>query len=332
VVRRSAQYVGPVVATAEQLRGGERRDVARFLAAHEHCDADYEIRRPTDPTDGRLRLVCNGCGARAAYDVGDPGVLKLIEGGGEGGASAAKPARRRRPKRPTQAQMQRWLPSPAALPWWVPNAYILAVIVIGLAMIGFGVLRPGADERAVLGGSGDEVASEPAPAPAPGPVAPPPVNQAGSQPEPEPSQPKARPERPPELRRITVLGRFRIGLPPGWRAGEAGGAAVFAAPGGDAEIRVYLEPGDRGPRQLARAAAGFLRDQNPGAKLSRPRALRLAGDPAVAIEARHRGGEDRAVLLSESGYEYLVWSRVEAEAPSRTEATAVAAVQSFSAL
>jgi hypothetical protein len=317
-----------MAATAEKKRGTQRRDVAKFLAAHEHCQSDLEIRRPTDPADGRLRLVCNGCGASAAYDVGQPGVLKLLDGGRVKPVPAVAPGGRGRLK-PSQEQMQRWLPTPPALPWWVPSAYIFAIIAVGLAMIAFGVLRPDGRDRALFGDGGVEAPSEPVPA------TPPPVNQAGSEPAPAgPPKAKAKPDAGPhiDLRRITVLSRFRVGVPDGWGAGARGGAVAFAAPGGDAELRVYLEPGDRPPRELARDAARFLRDAHPGASLSPVRAFRQAGDSAAAIEASYKGGTDRAVLISESGYEYLLLSSVDESVSGRSEAAAAAALQSFSAL
>jgi hypothetical protein len=327
-----------VAATAERVRGGERRDVAKFLAAHERCASDFDIRRASDPADSRLSLVCNGCGRRAAYGAGQPGVLKELEGGGgvEGLAAAevrvAKAPRKARPRKPSQAQVERWLPSPAALPWWVPNAYIVGVILIGLAMITFGLLRPGSDGRAVLGSTETTETTAQTPPPT---ITPPPVNNAGAAPAAAPEKPApAREQAGPrtELDRTTVLDRFRIGVPQGWSRGTSDGAVLFDSPGDEAEVRVFLEPGDAGPRDLARRAAVFLRGEHPGATVTRPQEFRLSGDPAVWIEARYKGGSERAALLSESGYEYLLLRRVKSSARRGQKAAADAALQSFSAL
>lgn len=312
---------------AEDVSGTSRRDVAKFLAAHEECASDFDIRR-TDGEGGKLRLVCNGCGERAGYDVGEPGLLKLID------PPIPDKSRRRRVSRD---EVERWLPAPAALPWWIPNAYILAVIAVGLGMIAFGVLRPQENNRAVLGGQGPSLnpPAQPA-APAPGPATPAPAEEAnkGAGDPFEDGGPDrgAKPADGPDLDTVTVLGRFQIGVPAGWVKGMGGGAVVIRPPGDDAELRVFLEPGDEGPKNLSKDAADFLEAEHPGAKISSPESFQLRGDPAVRVEARYKGGSEWATVLSESGYAYLLLCRVDSDAPGSVESGAMAAIYSFRAL
>ena len=222
----------------------------------------------------------------------------------------------------TREELERWLPAPAALPWWIPNVYILVVIAVGLAMVAFGVLGPrGDDDPALLGGGGSEQPTE---------VPTGQASQAPPPPEPEPVR-EPRPAAEPALDGVTVLDRFRIGVPEGWLGGTGGGAVVLISPGA-AELRVFLEPGDEGPGRLARQAAGFLASEHPGAHVTRPRRLRLDGDPAMSLTARWKGASERAVVLSEAGNEYLLLSRVEDGAAPSARAEARAALKSFAVL
>lgn len=150
--------------TAAEARRAPKRDVARFLAAHEECASDFEIRRTLGLGKG-LRLVCNGCGTRAAYAVAEPGVLELVD--------PPAPVQRQRSGRLSREEVERWLPAPAALPWWIPNAYILAIIAVGLGMIAFGLLSSSDPEPVVVGER-----TRPAPAVPPPAAAAPPVRPA----------------------------------------------------------------------------------------------------------------------------------------------------------
>ena len=140
-----------MAAVAEHTQDASRRDVARFISEHEPCASDFQIRRFSESGRGGLSVVCNGCGERAAYELGEPGRLRPVSGGAE------KPPPSGR--RVGRDELERWLPAPAALPWWVPNAYIVAVICVGLGMIAFGVFRDREGEH-LFGGQGSERQAE----------------------------------------------------------------------------------------------------------------------------------------------------------------------------
>ena len=324
------------MARAVQDQRAERRDVAKFLAKHEECSSDFEIRRVARKGKGKLRLICKGCGERATYDASEPGVLEQID------KPEVDSSRRRRVSR---EELERWLPAPPALPWWIPNAYIAGVIAIGLGLIAFGLLSQGGDEPVFRGGNDSRETTVPLqPAPAPATTG---ASAAGS-PEPrddgdggggggggkdgEEKDGKGGEERSPELDTVTVLGRFAIGVPSGWLRGVSGGAVVFTTPGREATLRVFLEPGDEAPQRLSRNAAEFLEREHPSAKISRPTRFRLGDDPAVRLVASYDGGTERAALLTESGYSYLLLSKVEKGAPEPIRSGAMAAMYSFDAL
>ena len=284
----------------------KQRDISRFLATHEACASDFEIRRTGGGDHTRLEVACGGCGEAAAYDASEPGALRALE-------AAPVP---QRVSRVTRAELERWLPAPPALPWWVPNAYIAAVILIGLALIGVGVTRPGSG-----GGPATDTDTGTAPPPAlnatPAPV--------GPAPDPEPEQRRAEA---PELDRITVLDRFRIGVPDGWLRGMLSGAVVLHSPAG-AEVRVFLERRRHDLDALARQASQFLAAEHPSASVGDRARIRLGDRRAIRLRARWDDGREDAVVIAASGYAYLVLSRVDNVAPDRVADEAEATLSSF---
>jgi hypothetical protein len=112
----------------------------------------------------------------------------------------------------------------------------------------------------------------------------------------------------------------------------SGGAVVFRAPDSEAELRVFLEPGDEGTRKLSREAKDFLVREHPGAKISDSERLRLGGDPARRLVARWPGGEETAAVLSVAGYSYLLVARLAEDAGATEKREAAAALSSFQAL
>jgi hypothetical protein len=133
---------------------------------------------------------------------------------------------------------------------------------------------------------------------------------------------------PPELDRVTVLDRFRIGVPEGWLRGTLAGAVVLHSPEG-ARVRVFLEPGTGGLGILSRQAARFLASEHPSAKVGDRERVRLGDQRALRLRARWGDGREDAIVLSASGYTYLILARVDESAPNRVEDQAEASLSSF---
>lgn len=303
-------------AVDEDSKEAAARGVGRFLAAHEACGSGFAIVRNGK---GRLHVVCNGCGNRTQYGGHvDSETLKAH------GLDPAVTVGARRFS-PQQESLERWLPAPAALPWWVPNVYILAVIGVGLAMIGFGVLHRSDENRPVLGTESTPTQGSPS-AQAPQPTAPAQAGVAGATAQ---GHGARRLGKAPDLHRVVVLDLFAVGLPEGWDGGTSGGAVVFRADSQHAELRVFFEPGGSRPQQLADKAAAFLADEHPGARVGPAIPLRLGGLHGLSLSAHYRDGRERAALVSAHGYSYLILSRVDRGAASADRAASVAALQSF---
>lgn len=222
--------------------------------------------------------------------------------------------------RPSREGAERWLPAPPALPWWVPNAYILAVIAIGLGMIAFGLMHQDKGDHADLG-------------PAPRAAGPPAQAAAAPSPGPPPVAKQVRPAhhaaKSADLHRVVVLDRFRLGVPSGWTGGTSAGAVVFVAPDHQAELRIYLQHGAAPAKELARRARGFLAGEHPEAKISPTHPLRLGRLEAVGLAAHYPGGVEHAVLFSVGGYSYLILTQVDGGAPRSVRADSGAIVRSF---
>jgi hypothetical protein len=318
------------VAAAVHESRAKRRDISKFLAQHEACASEFEIRRTSDDDGekGRLKLECGGCGELAAYDVSEPGVLEQV----------AKPAAGREPpQRVSREQLERWLPAPPALPWWVPNAYIVAIIGVGLALVAFGLFAPRDEDDPVFIGNPD--VTVPPQAPAEQPPAPPgavvgagAVAPGDSDADRQDGAEWGRPRNAPGLDSVTVLDRFSIGIPAGWLRGLEDGAVMFTTPEREATVRVYLESGESPPGRFSDRAADYLEDQHPKAEISEPERFRLGGEDAVHLVASWDGGTEHAALLSDSGHSYLLLSRIDEEASKTTRKGAIAALHSFRAL
>lgn len=222
------------------------------------------------------------------------------------------------------------MPAPAALPWWVPNVYILLVIAIGLGLVAFGVVR-GQDD----GGSGPSFGSGEAPQSQPEPGATSPAADTPQQPPaavpPEPQQGSSAGARraKSQLEPVTVLDRFTIGVPGGWSRGESGGAAVFRSGSGEVEIRIFLQPGAEPLNRLERKAARFMKQEHPGALVGQAEPLRLGSNKGRELRATFKDGTEIAVVVSADGYSYLLLGGIDSEAPASAEAVTQASLHSF---
>jgi hypothetical protein len=317
-------YRGAVPTLAARDQQSPSHGVGSFVATHEDCGAGFEITRNGR---GRLHLVCVACGERTEYGAEDTEQLRAHGVDPERAATGTR-------FQPRRENVERWLPAPAALPWWIPNAYIVAVIAVGLGLIALGVFRPGSDDPAFLGGGEGDGQQEQSPppsgqtAPAPAPTPQPPVT-AGAAPAPTPSNQPERPARAPDLDRVTVAGRFAVGVPEGWEGSMSGGAVVFEAPGSEAELRVFLQPGGVKPASLVDEARRFLREEHGNAKVSAAEPRRLGKFRGTELICTYPGGRVRATLLSAEGYSFLILSEVDKGAPASARTAAEAALRSF---
>lgn len=301
--------------------------VALFIRRHEECGGTFAVERGAGAGKGGVRIACAACGDSAECDPSHPGLLKL--------ASEGAQSRRRKPVVSAE-ELQKWLPAPAALPWWVPNAYIGAIIAVGVALIAFGLVAPmERDDPVVLAPAPSPQVEEPdaptsppvnaGPAAASGAGA---VADSGDQGTPVSLPPwvKRRGQR---LNRVEVANRFAIGVPAGWTGATSGGAVVFSEPGRSAELRVFLEAREIGLAELTRKARDYLEDRRPGAEIRGPGRLRVADRPATVLLASYEGGDDRVVLVRSGGYAYLLIGTIEGEASRGVENDALAALGSF---
>jgi hypothetical protein len=310
------------MALGERFRSGGARGIARFLGDHQHCDAGFDVRRDSTVGTGRLSITCKGCRQAITYKAAEAGELAAGPPLPDGGPTSLagpelpeppatesfKPVSARAPSRSTDRNLTRL----------IPMILIGGLIIAGLVLIAVGVLRTGDESQSRLPTTPQEAN---APADTPAPAAPPP-EQAAPPPEPAPQV---------ELSRRDFAGRFAIGVPAGWEAVPGSDTIAIASPGGEAEIRVFSEPGEAPTVQLARSARDFLADARAGAEVGKPKPLRLGQQPALSITATYEGGEEIAVVLSGGGYAFVVLRRVDSDASAAVAAEADQALASFRA-
>ena len=307
------------MALGERFRGGGARGIARFLSDHQDCNAGFDVRREDSGGTGRLSITCKGCHQAITYKAAEAGELaagpQLANGGSILGdppvpqdppAEGFRPVPRHAPSRSTDRAMK----------GWIPVFLIGGLIVAGLALIAAGVLPTGGDSDFEAPTTTPTEASAPAPGPAP------PPEQAAPPPKPAPEV---------KLRRRDFEDRFAIGVPAGWEAGPGDGTISIASPGGLAGIRVFSEPGEAPAVELARGARGFLADAHDGAAVGKPKPLKLGQKRGLSVTATYDGGEEIAVVLSGSGYAFLVLRRVDTDATPAATTEADAALFSFRA-
>jgi hypothetical protein len=312
---------------SERFRGGGGHAIARFLAAHQECDAGFDVHRESGgPGGGRLRVTCKGCGQSVEYRVAEVGefaaagleAVNTAEGGDAGArraeAQATRPRDQSRPPRRTREQGH---------PGWLPRALIAALLVGGSALALVGLLNSGGADREASGG--DRATA--------------PVTITPAVPSPTPAQPPAATPggagAPPPVRLDTrsVPGVFAIGVAPGWESGTSGdvsaGTVTLTAPGDYAQVSIQFESGERPADELADSAAEFLDDRHPDGQVAAAAPIRIGPLTGRRISATYPGGTDVAVVLSANGYSYLVIRQLEGAAPARTARDADAMLASF---
>jgi hypothetical protein len=335
----------------ERFRGGGTRGIARFLADHQHCDAGFDVRRVDEPGSGKLRITCEGCGQTVSYRAAD--AVDLAAGGtgvttGTNGGPAlevsppvAEPRRSPPPgptppgpiprtAKPPERPPDRPVPGRIGfgLPGWAPAALIALLIAGGLGMIVAGLLRSDDDGDAAPAAEApaQEAPTEPQPT-EPAPTTPP-EEEPAPEDEPAPGDDAVAAV---ELDRERVADTFFIGVPDGWERNEEDGGVSIEARGGEAEIRVFFERGERPNGELARAAAGFLADEHPGAQVSAPENERFGGERGALVRSEYPGGEEEALVLSDKGNAFLVLCRRDRGASDQVELEAEAIMASFEA-
>ena len=251
------------IETPDQL---ETHRVGRFIDRHERCGGTFAVQRRARYGNGGVRIACAVCGEGADCDPSHPGLLKLAD---------EVPERRRRKPTVSATELQKWLPAPAALPRWAPNAYIGVIIAAGLALIAFGFVAPNdRDDRVVLAPPPSQPPQDPVSPPVE--TGPNVAGGAGVVADPDKPQvaaglPRWVKRRGQTLNRVEFADRFAIGVPSGWTGGTSvGGAVVFSEPGRSAELRVYLEAVQTGLGELTRKTRAYLADRRPGADILGP--------------------------------------------------------------
>lgn len=309
------------MAIGERFRSGGARGIARFLSDHQHCDAGFDVHREADAGTGRLKVTCKGCGASIAYKAAEAGELAAGPALANGEGPEPEPSLDPPPGHTelaggfTRSASERAERPQGHLPRWVAPLAIGLLIAAGVAMIVIGLNRTGGT------GTTPETTTEEVPTAA---------STTASEAQPAPAETQPAPAQPDvALNDRSFEGRFTIGVPVGWSAGERNSAISIASGGRVAEIRVYFQPGDGGSRDLARGAASFLEQEHPGAEVTKLRAVRLGSRKAMGVTATYQGGEESAVVVSGGGYEFLVLRRVDGGASPDVAAQADASLQSF---
>jgi hypothetical protein len=310
----------------ERFRSSGARSIARFLASHQDCDAGIDVAREDEPGSGKLRITCKGCGGSIEYRAGEvaplpSGLLVSSENGEpwgppptpQGEPEAGEPGPAASPTAGRLGVPREGMPRPLARPGrrLSVSGWLTALLVLaGAALILIGVLDDGGGTTADRPAGADEAR------PSPG-------DRAGG------AGADAQGNPPPAVERRGVPGLFSVAVPRGWDRTTREGAVVFDAPGGRAELRAFLESGERPLPELARGAAAFLAGEHPGARLTGPGSVRMGGAPARRLVARYDGGREVAAVVATGGYSYLLLSRVDSTAPAKLSRAAARALRSF---
>jgi hypothetical protein len=198
-----------------------------------------------------------------------------------------------------------------------PGVLIVGLIAVGLGLIAAGLVRDGGDESSDPTAPASSVGtSTTTPAPAPTTAEPPDENAGRTAPR-------------PQLQRREIANLFSIGTPAGWSEGVSGAAVALQAPGGQSELQIYFEAGERSLGALAESGRGFVASQFPDATVGRPARVRIGGTRGIRVRARQQNRRLVAELLTASGYTYLLLLRIDRGASPATAAEGRAALASF---
>jgi hypothetical protein len=310
----------------ERFRGGGGHAIARFLSAHQECDAGFDVHRDSGPGGGRLSVTCKGCGQSVEYRVAEVG--EFAAAGLEGVDTGADIERERRTEAQPTAAPDRLKPPRGAgkrgPPSWLPRALIAVVLLGGSGLALVGVLNSDEGDREAPGGDQANTATEPTTALV---VPTPPVQAPAAAPGGAGAQPAV------GLDRRTVPGVLAISVAPGWESDTSGdisgGTVTLTAPGDYAQITIQFESGERPADELADSAAELLDDRHPDGQVAAAGPMQIGALTGRRISASYPGGTEVAVVLAANGYSYLVIRELEGAAPVQTARDADAMLASF---
>jgi hypothetical protein len=263
--------------------------VAQFLASHQHCDVGIDVTRDQGPGSGRLKITCKGCGESVEYLAAEAAEMA----GGppiENGETLANRAELTPAPSPTPVPHVRR--SPDGQQGEFPPRRGLPS---WLPMVLFTAVIIISIGLLVVG-----------------------LMRSDSSPQ----------DAAPSLQRHEFIGRFAIGVPPGWRRTSPGGNVVLTAPAGDAQIRISDDPA-RASAELSGHPADFLADQHPQSTISKPRRVRLGDGTGIEVRAVYEGGEEIAALISAGGDSFLIAFSKQNDADERVVQEGEASFASF---
>jgi hypothetical protein len=272
------------------------RPLARFLAEHDACNAEFDVRREAGV--GTLHVICEGCGATIRYPA-ESGVA-LSAGEVRSALAASAGELRAAPPRPLASA----------------TSALAAIIGTGIVLILAVALLSSSSGNSGEGGAGSPARTASVASTSKGSAS----NRARS---------AGRSPAGPRMVRREVADRFSVAIPVSWSPEVEQGALAIVSPRGDAEVECYFEDGVRPRRALVRRTTAFLRGRHPGARTSKPRAERLGSRPAQRVVARYRGGSETAVIFVAENYTYLMVARIDRGAPASARRAAEAILASL---
>ncbi len=336
------------------------KGLSYFLVEHERCGAGFDVAHPSGLGSGHISIVCRGCGARHDYATATIEFEREIEFApvpiaSAQAAAAPPPPRRVERLEPLEAlgplpaleeaAPAKWEPlsprpekSPSGAPprkgkWTRDRIITGGLLVFAAAALTFAVIRisnsvnqsSGTSAPAPIQTAPTPKAPKAAAAPGvrPGPVAPAPTHTKKA--------PKASVASPsPPLRTIRTA-RFAITVPVTWTQ-HASGGGLKLAPAGAAPMSIqvfYENDPSLSMRRMATETASFLRSRDPGATVSNPVAVRVAGNPGIKLRANGPAGSQTALAVLSGPYRYLAVESVDPGTPAPRKAQADRALNSF---
>jgi hypothetical protein len=331
------------------------KGLSHFLVEHERCGAGFDVAHPSGLGSGHISIVCRGCGARHDYATATIEFEREIE-------FAPVPVRsaQDRPMPPPVERLEplevlgplppleegkptKWEPLPPApekSPSGAPprkgrstrdRVITGGLLVFAAAALTFAVIRISNSVNQSSETSAPTPIQSPATSKAPKAAAAPRVRPGPIAPIHAQTAPKApiAPAAPP-VKKIETA-HFAIAVPVTWTRHSSGGGLTLAPAGGSpVSIQAFYEndPG-LSMQRMTSETASFLRSRDPGATVSGPVAVRVAGNPGFKLRANGPAGSQTALAVLSGPYRYLVVESVDPGTPATKKAQADRALDSF---